>query len=410
MKLYLILMVFILVPGAFGISSDMKEVYQPGETMIAQIYGEILEPILPEDVKFLRDSHIEVPFDYDLKKINGAYYIYAIMPLIQLEENESKEYSMLIEDVSTTVNGQQQEVDFEQIFKVSGAFADYTVNPGIIVSSDDFEIEITLNKDVSEVIQVDFPIDREIILRPGKNSIRFDVKDISGGLYEANIGTYKVPVYINKEIKDIPPLIAFDPFEIDSRIVTGVEAKYSFSIKNNGEERIEEFSVVYNKDIISISPDFPDYFEPGKLYEFEAVLIEESKEVEEFVIIQYGNESYQLPIRVEYIEEEEQIIIPNESGVIEVGYYCSELNGKKCSSSEICSGESVISRDVKECCLSACTASKEGTELAWVGWALGVTLVLILGFVGWKYYKTNKKKDTFQNKIGKAEKKILPFF
>lgn len=404
---WVVLLLILLIPGALALSTDMKESYQPGETMISSILGEILEPINLEDVTFVRDGHVEVPFDYDLKKIENTYYIYALMPYIELQENESKTYALRIEGVSTTINGRQEVINFEQNFSVVGEVVEYTVKPGFIISSDDFDLQITLNRDISQGISIDFPFEREIFLRPGKNTVRFDLEDVSGGLYMASVGNYKVPVFVNKEIVEPLPIIGFNPFEIDSRIEIGSEATYSFSIRNNGGERVEDFSVSYNKNAIRISPEFPRYFEPGQEYEFEAVVLEENQEVEELLVIEYGNESYNFPIRVEYVSE--PIVLPNGSEIVEVAYYCSELSGKKCSSQQVCSGDSVISRDVKECCLGVCT-STESSGGSWLGWLLGVILVAILVFLGFRYYRTKKKTSGFNEKVNRAEKKFIPIF
>lgn len=398
----------VLTSSASAITIDMQESYQPGETAIFKIAGSILEPIFPEDVKFLRNGHVEVPFDYDIKRISEDYYLYFITPFLELGENESAVYALRIENVETTVNGQQQTIDFEQNFSVTGETAEYTIKPGFIISSDNFELQIDLNRDLSQQISVNFPEEREIILRPGKNNIKFDIEDISGGLYQVIAGSYTIPVYINKEIEELLPLIRFDPFEIDSRILIGNEARYYFSIRNTGEERIEDFSAAYDKDIIRIEPDFPDYFEPGEIYEFVLVAENGNSNINEIIKIEYGNESFEFPVRVEYTEDVEEVILPEGNGAIEVGYYCSELRGKQCSSGEICTGNLTISRDASNCCVGACAAGEQSSSFAWVGWVLGIILLGILGFVGLRYYKSKKEKDVFKEKITKAEKRTLP--
>ena len=55
----LILALFLL-PLAIGISVDVKPVYQPGETLIAEIKGNIIEPISSEDVRNKKEQIIQL--------------------------------------------------------------------------------------------------------------------------------------------------------------------------------------------------------------------------------------------------------------------------------------------------------------------------------------------------------------
>src|SRR3989344_8920168 len=126
----IIFLVFILlisnIYGVMAISSDLKASYDGGETMIGEISGEILENIKPEQVEFKR-NHIAVPVKYDIKKLADKYYIWAIAPINQ------NNYSLVINGISTMVNGKVEQIDFINNFSVSGNLTDYSIEPGFIL-------------------------------------------------------------------------------------------------------------------------------------------------------------------------------------------------------------------------------------------------------------------------------------
>jgi len=394
-----------MIPFAIAISTDMKVTYMPGETAIFTIQGNILEPIFNVDLKFLRDGHIEVPFDYDIKKINGKYYVYMVMPN-NIKENVSSDYTFLIKDLATTVNGQNQKIDFMQNFSVSGELIDYSITPGIVSSSDNFEIEVTLNGDLDKSIEVSLPFQREILLKPGKNTIRFDISDVSGGFYEISVGDYVLPVSIIKETKGQIFPFKFSPFEIESTILRGTDRAYPFDLIYTGEgNAIADFS--YNSQIFDITPAFPEFFEPGKLYEFSLNVKNPGKDIDEVIILDYGGDSFNFPVRILYTENESIIGTPyldnNPNNKIE--HFCSELKGNECSSSQICSGDVVSTKDIEKCCLATCSETSS-TSYSWVGYLIGFVLLLILGFVGLRYFKSKKQGDVIKEKINKG--KIVP--
>ena len=92
------LLSIILLQLASAISTTIKPVYQPGETMIIEIQGNILEPIKKEDIE-LKRVNVQVPFEYDFKKIGSKYFLYAILP--QSQNN----YTLYIKNIATTSNG-----------------------------------------------------------------------------------------------------------------------------------------------------------------------------------------------------------------------------------------------------------------------------------------------------------------
>ena len=132
--------IFLSISSVTAISTDLKSSYEKGETIIIEIKGNILEPITNSQIEFLR-GHVAIPLEYESKKLSGKYYLWAIAP--QQENN----YTLLIKDITTTVAGRTEKIDFVQNFSVSQNSTDYFVKPGIVLAQKDFSIDIYLNED-----------------------------------------------------------------------------------------------------------------------------------------------------------------------------------------------------------------------------------------------------------------------
>jgi hypothetical protein len=124
-----LLICMFLIGNALAISSDIKnESYAQGETMLIKLEGNILSALSADNVKFYR-GHVEIPLEYDLKKLGDNYYIWAIAPV---SENN---YSLLVEDITTTISGVTAKVNYQTNFSISGDVVDYYIKPGFIFSS-----------------------------------------------------------------------------------------------------------------------------------------------------------------------------------------------------------------------------------------------------------------------------------
>jgi hypothetical protein len=175
---------------ALAISSDLKESYLPGETIITEISGNILEPITSSSIEFRR-GHILVPLDYGLERLGDRYFLWAIAP-----ENPIN-YTLIVKDITTFVSGNMKEINYEKNFSVSGNLTDYVVKPGAIVTDKDFEIKVQLNEDKSKFIDIMFTEKTNFSLKPGENIIKVSIADINKTeLLNFSVGKYVIPVYV----------------------------------------------------------------------------------------------------------------------------------------------------------------------------------------------------------------------
>src|SRR3990167_5184150 len=141
------LVFFALISAASALYTDIRESYNQGETMVIEISGVVLQPIQPSQVEFLR-GHVPVVFEYDIKRLGNRYFIYAITPFLM------NNYTLVIKDVETMLNGQTAQQDLRQNFSTTNQTAPYAVRPGFILTGNDFSLAVALNRDQPENIIV----------------------------------------------------------------------------------------------------------------------------------------------------------------------------------------------------------------------------------------------------------------
>ncbi|RMD67355.1 hypothetical protein D6817_01855, partial [Candidatus Pacearchaeota archaeon] len=186
---------FLLAPIASALATDMKDVVQPRETVIASLDGIVMNYLTRDNMKiYKQNSPTQVPFEGGIVPINGRYYFWFNAPT---PPNTEQNYTLVIENILTVVNGQRVMVDFTKNFKVAGSVAHYSLNPGVVLAASDFSIYARLNTGIPETIEVDFPSSRQVLLYPGNNRIDFSIASLSGvNTLTINVGSYAVPALI----------------------------------------------------------------------------------------------------------------------------------------------------------------------------------------------------------------------
>src|SRR3989344_3927497 len=307
-----VMMVFcILVLSGFvsAISTDLKANYDRGETIIAEIKGNILEPITKEQVDFIR-GHVSVPFDYDLKKLGEKYFLWASAPT-----NENN-YTLVIKDIVTTENGKTTKINFEQNFSVAGNFSDYNIKPGFISTREDFSVDIYFNEDSENKINAGFP-SREIILKPGKNTIEFSIEEANEtGLYMIEIGKYAFPAYIfveevNGRQIGKKPMLRFEPERIASIMLIGEKSAYPFQIVNFGDWDVGDIEIDYDENIFSIDRETIG-LKAKEGIELNASFIGDISEemkikgISRIITARAGGYAFELPVVINFTEKQEE--------------------------------------------------------------------------------------------------------
>ena len=394
-----IFLLVLLIGSVSAISVNLDGVYSGKETMIIEIEGSILEPIVKGDIEFKR-ANVRVPLEFDVKRLGDRTYIWAIAP------TEEGDYTLLINEIASTSLGSSQIVDFQQNFSVIN-LTDYNVKPGFEFALEDFEVEIYLFEDTARDISINFGGEGSLSLKPGENTFTLNVEDFEQGLVFAEIGDYSMPVYIAKKSGfssngKFVERVGIFPIEIKRVVSRASNLFYPIRIKNEGDVRIDFIEVWSNNPNIKISPEKFDNLSVEGEIEFN-LSIEEifDSRFEDVVYVQTGDIVHIIPLTLDLLASNES------SEDIEEGYYCVELGGQICDTSKTCSGEIQGSID-GSCCLSVCEEppSSSGSS-GIIGWLL-FGIVIVGGIILWVKFKKAKPSKSGLDKAlapGKPAKK-----
>ncbi|MGV8142902.1 MAG: hypothetical protein ACP5NS_04715 [Candidatus Pacearchaeota archaeon] len=383
MRWRVLLLSIILLQLVSAVSTNLAPVYQPGETIIIKIDGNILEPITPADIIFKR-NHVAIAVNYDVKRIGESYYLYAQAPF------NKNNYTLFINDISTTVNGQVTSLDFNQSFKVDGNNTDYSVSPGFaILNGDDLELVVNLYLDQPINIMTNFPDERAIILNPGSNTVSLSTLGKASGIYQVNIGKYILPVQIisnvNSQNQTQSSQILISPQTINRVLLSNSNYSLNISIFNNGSSALENIQFLFDSDLFVLSPSTIVAIAPGESKDIELKLLKNSGLIIKDLIIYNSNEQLAtFKINISFTTNPNQTSIGNNSLVSE--YYCSELSGVFCTANEVCSSDPIQSLDGL-CCTGTCSIEEE-SSFGWIGYLSIAVVLSILIFMYLRYRKT----------------------
>lgn len=386
MKKIVCLMILILIPNVLAISSDLgNKTFQPSETMVIELFGNILEPIEKEDIE-LKRKNVQVPWEYDVKRLGDKWFIYGVVP-----QNENN-YSLIINEIATTENGQQTELDHVEKIIVSGTIVDYTLKPGLYITEEEMEFNIFLNEDFPKEITIDFPEEHYAVLEPGSNDLKISFSGIEPGFRRINIGMYNIPILVlGEEINEVEsnfPRLLVAPVRLERVVYVEEEVSYRFVITNEEEQIIDDVIIDYDENIFVLEPYEIGPLDPGESFEFTLRPISHNDNIDEIIYLRRGQEFMEIPVVLEFTQDREEI--PTEESSQEGRFYCSELGGTVCVAGDVCSGETVSSLDAASCCIGECIIPEEGASYSWVGWLIGMIVVIILIIVAGRYMKTRR--------------------
>ncbi len=389
----------LILPLSSGLSLNVKENYQMGEDIISSIGGNVAGPISESNVRLLR-GHVEVAFEYELKKLGETYFIYGLAPL------SSNNYTLEIRDIPTLISGKLQKANITVSINVTNETAPYVIKPGLILTQNDFEITLISNRDITEEIIIRAPQAFNVTVKPGENKIKFSIESFPPGLSKVTIASYEIPVFIikpeNPNDQENKEEILFIPDRINKVVLINEKVIFPIQIVNRGNSTLN-LQFIFNENRFKINPEVKE-IKPNSVLNLDVTVLD-SLLVDENIQVTIGNETFNLPIKISYTENKSEVMDIPANNSIESRFYCIELNGIKCASGQICSGQNVSSLD-GGCCLGQCQIPKKSSSYSWVGYLLVVIILIILVIIGGRYLKSKRNKDVFSKRIRSAEKTI----
>lgn len=414
-KSLIILIVLLLIsPVISAVEFDMKTEFSQGETLIAKVSGNFLEPILKENIFFYR-GHVRISMDPYVTKINDDFYIYS-----SLIGKTSNNYSIVVKDAKYYIQGGQiSEEDIAKDFLISNKTADFSINPGFVLAKDNFFIEVRNLQDTPLIIEINtnkttdkgffsFLVEDEpensITLKAGEiKKINFEISNITQPVLEiVELSTdnlkYEIPVYIyagEEESEKGIKAFNFEPSELNISLSTNSNATRIVYLYNTGEETLENISLSVSdslKQHVSLSIKNITELEKNSSVKIELFFSsdDEEKIIEGQIKAKASQDIYAYSaVSLNFLKG----YVPLEENKTSVAN-CLEMKGVICLSGEKCDKETIYAKD-GVCCLGACKKIEKSSTGKIIGWAI---LLMVIVFLIWffkKKYKGAKREVNF---------------
>lgn len=202
----LILAIYLfLFPIISAVDFNMSDEFSKGETLLAKVSGNFVEPVLKENIFFYR-GHVRISIEPFVSKINDDFYIYSLLP--EAENN----YSIVISGSKYMAGSKISEENLTKEFTITNSTADFSILPGFVVSDNDFSFKVQNLKDSQITIEItsttvsgdedDFSYINSVSLKSGEiKNIDFTLEDISGSTFKlvgfsSGDSSYSIPVNI----------------------------------------------------------------------------------------------------------------------------------------------------------------------------------------------------------------------
>lgn len=409
-KLAAFILILFLLPTILAIEFDIKEEFSQGETLLAKVSGNFLQPLQKSNVFFYR-GHVKIPLEYDIKKINDEYYIYAL-----LAEKPEGNYSLTLEDIRYMKGVEISEENAIKNFSINNQTTDFSINPGF-ATDNEFFIEVQNFQDKEITIEIKTKEDQNdsgesyadpITLKSGKKqkiSFDFRVQEPIFQFIELSTEnlTYNIPSYI-----PIVEITGDEIFKFSEDLIvsapTNEETKRTIYIYNTGSEPIEDVVLSLSNSLenyANLSKESINKIDPDSNIPIELTFFSEDEfELEGHVKASYDLETIYSQISVKFIENYTAPPAPSQDYMTKT---CGEWNYGICNSTEKCSITEIEAKD-NTCCPGQCNALEKPSP---VGKIIGIVLfVVIVIFLLWFYKKYKGAKKPFNLlKIAKGKTK-----
>ena len=363
-----------------------KEVYHPGETLQAEIFGNFIS-LKPENILIYKQEIVHSnPVISDLTKQNEIYYFYAILPEKEGNFSLRIENSQYIEEGEIKTDILIKNFTIEKTNKSA-----LSINPGFVLATKDFSIKIKSlkkNLDVNAEFEANHEIKNFSLIEGLEKTMEFSISNLTPQKSNIKINDYNIPVFIlSKTISNFlqEKELEFYPSELKATLFP---KKYFYEIRliNIGERNLTNIELSNNLNL-DLPASLIKSLKKGQfaIINFTADLSAE-KILSGEIIAKFEGKNVTFPVSFKLAENEKDVIISETSSSLD----CSEV-GKICFSGEECNG---VIRDSKQgqCCLGDCIKPSSNNYL--IAIVLLIIAIGILGFFIFKIKNRIKPKST----------------
>lgn len=406
--LFLILFLTLTMQVISAVEFDIKENFNEGETLMARISGNFLEPILRENI-FLYRGHIRIPLEAYVTNIEGDYYIYS-----QLLGKAPNNYSLSIENVRYMKGAKISDETITKNFSISNITADFLIEPGFIKTNEDFFIEVQNLQDYEVTVDSEAgEYSESILLKSGQiKKIYFQAEKVSDSKtikLSTNNLSYEIPILVSFEAILKEKKLRFEPLEFYISLSTDSDTNRIVYLYNIGDEVLENISLSVSDSLSSyvfLSKNNIEKLNKNENSRIEIYINSSDKEEnpEGYIAAKTENISAYVFLSLNFIKDFQPLNDSEEP--LTISQTCEELGGKICSNEKKCNEEAVYAKD-GVCCLGKCTEPEnrfEDSAGKIIGWTM---VVVIVGFLVWFFAKKYRgaKRPFNLLKIARGKKK-----
>ena len=394
----IILSIFVLILTISLISSveiTMKSEFKKGETFLAKVSGNFVDPVFSDNVYFYR-NHIKTAFENDIEKINDEYYIYALLP--QTDPPLNTTYSLVIKDIKYYQGSKIIDDDIVKNFTITNETADFSIKPGFIKTNTDFYV--TVQNLLDKKINLDVNSgEKTVELKSGEiKRIDFSIKNISETVFKeislkSGSFEYKIPAYIIANQSEpnrttIREEFRFSPIKLDVDSATNSKKTFPIYIINDGEELVENIELEISdsiKDFVNISKTKIDEIDSNSKIKLDLeIFSDKDVNIKGQIKAKTQERIIYMPVALNFVKgykPANETKIPDE-----VVLTCDGLGGKICQQDEKCSGDIENIGEI-ECCFAECKSGSNGGGGFTTNQIIGFTLLLLLIVLIFWFYK-----------------------
>ena len=417
MKKLIIILIFLLIfPLISSVEFETKDEFNQGETLVAVVSGNFLDQITRDNIFFYKE-HVRIPVIYEIGKIQGDFYIYAM-----LTGKEQGNYSIAIKDVRYARGIETVDEDIVKNFAITENTADFSLSPGFVITPENFFLEVQNLQEKRITIQIDTPeafiSENSLELKSGElKRINFKLNEetlnLSSAFEEIKLSSenteYSVPVFVMSDINVTEEReklnFKFEPNIVAVSMATDSDAKRIVYLINTGTGKIED--IIFNisgllEPYVEISPEIINDLDEDANEKIEINIISDLEPVilEGTITAVAENLSTSLTLILDFIKdfipeepEDEEVIITT----------CVQIEGIICEEGERCTGKTNPTKD-GVCCFAPAICEETPTSQTGkiIGWSVVILVILFLFWFFKKYKKVKPRVNLL--KIGRGRK------
>ena len=408
MKKIILFTLFLLLifPLVSAVDIEMNSMFDSGETLYAKISGNFLQVPTEDNLLFYR-GHVNIPIISGIQRVGDDYYVYAL-----LTGKQAGNYSLALENIKYKQGLITSEEDVSQEFVITENTADFSVNPGFIVTYESGSFEIQNIQ--SSSIQISFNFLENIIIQDSVTLASGEIKEIEFELENPKMidyieissenSFYSFPIFVlnGTEVEEEEEEInfAFEPGLVEVSMATESETGIIIYLLNTGTETIENITFSVSSILapyIEISPETIVELDADDNEKIEIDVISDivPGTIEGTILAKSGSISKSLTLILDFVED----YIPTNGGEQIIVTTCAGLEGTFCEDDFECDGETIEAKD-GICCIGTCEEVKKSSRGKIIGWSIIIVLIL---FIAW-FFKRRYKG------VGRREKKGINLF